>query len=72
MSLIVPSSIAGPTETKCIPRLMLFTNLPLCMKIVIYIFTLRSVIKPNKSDLLAASETVVISTVYYELQNALD
>ena len=43
---------------------MLFTNLPLCMKIAIYIFTLRSVIKPNKSDLLAASETVVISTVY--------
>ena len=38
----------------------------------IYIFTLRSVIKPNKSDLLAASETVVISTVYCELQNALD
>ena len=37
-----------------------------------HIFTLRSVIKPNKSDLLAASETVVISTVYCELQNALD
>lgn len=71
MSLVVPSSIAGPTETKCIPRLMLFTNLPLCMKIVIYIFTLRSVIKPNKSD-LSASETVVISTVYCELQNGLD
>ena len=50
MSLVVPSSIAGRTETKCIPRIMLFTNLPLCIKIVIYVFPLRSVIKSNKSD----------------------
>ena len=33
---------------------------------------IRSVKKPNKSDLLAASEKVVISTVYCELQNALN
>ena len=46
----LPSSIAGWTETKCIPRIMLFTNLPLCIEIVKYICALRSVIKQNESD----------------------
>ena len=45
VSLVVPSSIAGRMETECILCIMSFTNLPLCTKIVIYIFTLRSVIK---------------------------
>ena len=49
VSLAVPSSIAGRREMKRIPCIMLFTNLHLCIKIVIiiYIFTLRSAIKQN-------------------------
>ena len=45
-----PSSFAGRTETKCIPRIVLFTSVPLCIKIVIYIWALRLVIKQNESD----------------------
>ena len=38
VSLAVPSSIAGRREMKCIPCIVLFTNLHLCIKIVIIIY----------------------------------
>ena len=49
VSLAVPSSIAGRREMKCIPCIMLFTNLDLCIKIVIIIYIHFNV--GNKTEL---------------------